>query len=50
MDKSRTPVEAKLSKNALVELAIGDIHENQNTDSLGRYAFSLKGFDPEESF
>ena len=38
---------SKVIENALVELAIGDIHENQNTDSLGRYAFSLKGFDPE---
>lgn len=30
-----------------MELAIGDVHQNQNTDSLGRYPFSLKGFDPE---
>ena len=30
-----------------MELAIGDIHENQNTDSQGRYAFSLRAFDPE---
>ena len=37
----------RVIENAVVEISIGDIHENQNTDSDGRYAFSLEGFDPQ---
>lgn len=32
-------------ENAIVQLTIGQFHEDQNTDSEGRYAFSLQGFD-----
>jgi hypothetical protein len=32
--------------NAIVDLSINGLHEDQNTDSDGRYAFSLEGFDP----
>jgi hypothetical protein len=35
----------KAIENAVVQLTIGQIHEDQNTDSEGRYAFSLQGFD-----
>ena len=35
----------KAIENAAVQLTIGQIHEDQNTDSEGRYAFSLQGFD-----
>src|SRR5512133_202195 len=35
----------KAITNATVQLTIGQIHEDQNTDSEGRYAFSLQGFD-----
>ena len=36
---------AKAIVDAVVKLTIGQIHEDQNTDSEGRYAFSLQGFD-----
>jgi hypothetical protein len=31
----------------VVNLSVGEIHEDENTDTEGRYAFSLKGFDPQ---
>ena len=37
----------RVIENASVDLAIGVMHENQSTDSDGRYAFSLEGFDPQ---
>jgi hypothetical protein len=37
----------RVIENASVELAIGPIHESETTDSEGRYAFSLEGFDPQ---
>lgn len=36
----------KVIENAIVDISINGLHENQNTDSDGRYAFSLQGFDP----
>ncbi|HZR64598.1 MAG TPA: hypothetical protein VFA85_05575 [Terriglobales bacterium] len=36
----------KVIDNALIDLNINGMHEQQNTDSEGRYAFSLRGFDP----
>jgi hypothetical protein len=35
----------RLIENAAVHLIVGLSHEDQNTDSEGRYAFSLQGFD-----
>jgi len=35
----------KAIENAVVQLTVGSVHEGQNTDSEGRYAFSLQGFD-----
>jgi hypothetical protein len=37
----------RVIENASVELAIGPIHESESTDTEGRYAFSLQGFDPQ---
>ena|SRR5271165_1705112 len=37
----------RVIENASVDLAIGTMHESQSTDSDGRYAFSLQGFDPQ---
>ena len=36
----------RVIENAVVDLSINGLHEDQNTDSDGRYAFSLQGFDP----
>src|SRR5215467_4389891 len=36
----------RLLENVLVRLHVGTQEEQQNTDSEGRYAFSLEGFDP----
>ena len=35
----------KTIANALVDLSVNGMHQQQNTDSEGRYAFSLQGFD-----
>lgn len=35
----------KVIENALVDLSVNGMHQQQNTDSEGRYAFSLQGFD-----
>lgn len=35
----------KVIENALVDLNVNGMHQQQNTDSEGRYAFSLQGFD-----
>ena len=40
-------VGTKAIENAVVKLSVGEIHEDENTDTEGRYAFSLKGFDPQ---
>lgn len=36
----------RVIENAVVDLEINGLHQDQNTDSDGRYAFSLQGFDP----
>ena len=36
----------KVITNALVDLNVNGEHQNQNTDSEGRYAFSVQGVDP----
>lgn len=36
----------KVIENAVVDISINGLHESQDTDSDGRYAFSLEGFDP----
>jgi hypothetical protein len=36
----------RLLENVVVGLHIESFHEEQTTDSLGRYAFSVEGFDP----
>ncbi len=45
VDSTRT----KLIDNALVRMQVSSNHEEQQTDSEGRYAFSFDGFDPEFS-
>lgn len=40
------PLGTRVIENAVVDLSINGLHEDQNTDSDGRYAFSLQGFDP----
>jgi len=35
----------KVIENAMVDLSVNGLHQDQNTDSEGRYAFSLQGFD-----
>lgn len=37
----------KAIENAVVHLTIGVIHEDESTDTEGRYAFSLEDFDPQ---
>lgn len=39
-------VAKRLLENVVVSLHISSFNEEQSTDSLGRYAFSLEGFDP----
>lgn len=37
---------SKVIGNAVVDINVNGLHEDQNTDTDGRYAFSLEGFDP----
>jgi hypothetical protein len=39
-------VARRLLENVVIRLRISSFNEEQRTDSLGRYAFSLEGFDP----
>ena len=39
----------RLLENVIVRLHVSSLNEEQKTDSFGRYAFSLEGFDPKLS-
>ncbi len=40
----------RLLENVNVRLHVSSFNDEQKTDSFGRYAFSLEGFDPKCSF